>query len=125
MHVLAAYCSIPRLSRTDGAFTPPTDTFVWLRSLTSIPFDTSIVTATRIYGVRIGSKDCRLATSDLYPMEKRLTRISNNTNFSLDLTHQRRPRSRQPHILLIMTSYSPSVDLAPSALRTGTYTRID
>ncbi|KAE9077246.1 hypothetical protein PF005_g24928 [Phytophthora fragariae] len=54
--------------------------------LTSIPFDSSIATATGLYGVRIGSQGLSLSHFRPLSDDERLTRSSNNTNFSLDFS---------------------------------------
>ncbi|KAE8986658.1 hypothetical protein PR001_g22540 [Phytophthora rubi] len=90
-HILAAYRSISSLSRPDGAFIPPTDTLLWIRGLTSIPFDSSIATATGLYGVRIGSQGLSLSHFRPLSDDERLTRSSNNTNFSLDFSTAAQP----------------------------------
>ncbi|EGZ23218.1 hypothetical protein PHYSODRAFT_482091, partial [Phytophthora sojae] len=56
-----------------------------------IPFDSSIATASGLYGVRIGSQGLSLSHFRHLSDDERLKRSSNNTNFSLDFSSAAQP----------------------------------
>ncbi|KAE9008690.1 hypothetical protein PF006_g12001 [Phytophthora fragariae] len=90
-HVLAAHRSIASLYRQDGTFTQPTDTVIGFRSAPDIPFDITIPTASALYCVRLGSQGLSLPHFRPLSDDERLTRSSNNANFSLDFSTALQP----------------------------------